>query len=94
MLKHKLIDKICIAVMALALIITILFMNGESLGLIPSSSAPGYVSRLFDKSGSIPLIFSLMTGTLLATATEENIPLHYRHRWRKIYQCWIACQGE
>lgn len=84
MLKHKLIDKICIAVMALALIITVLFMNGESLGLTPSSSAPGYVSRLFDKSRVHTIdIFIDDWDTFLATATEE-----------KYSPCTIVIDGE
>lgn len=37
-------------VMVFALFVTILFMNGKWLGLIPASSAPGYEIRLFDKS--------------------------------------------
>lgn len=36
--------------MATALLITYLFMHGESFGLVPASSAPGYASRLFDSS--------------------------------------------
>lgn len=50
MLKSKRIDLICIAVMALALMAAVLFMNGEALGLTAASSAPGYETRLFDKS--------------------------------------------
>ena len=50
MLKHKHIDKICILIMALALAATVLFMHGEALGLIPASSAPGYETRLFDRT--------------------------------------------
>ena len=50
MLKHKYTDTICIAVIALAVLLTIVFMNGEKIGLIPASSAPAYVSRLFDDS--------------------------------------------
>ena len=50
MLKSRHIDKICVLVMALALVATILFMNGQSLGLTPASAAPGYERRLFDRS--------------------------------------------
>ena len=50
MLKSKHIDRICIAVMVLAVLGTVLFMNGESLGLTAASGAPGYETRLFDKS--------------------------------------------
>ena len=50
MQKSKHIDRICIAVMVLAVLGTVLFMNGESLGLTAASGAPGYETRLFDKS--------------------------------------------
>ncbi len=48
MLKNKSIDMICIIVMVLALVLTVLFMHGEALGLVPASSKPGYETRLFD----------------------------------------------
>ena len=50
MLKSKQIDLVCIAVMILAVLGTVLFMNGGALGLKTASSAPGYERRLFDKS--------------------------------------------
>ena len=50
MLKHKYTDTICAAVIALAVLLTIVFMNGEKIGLIPASSAPAYASRLFGDS--------------------------------------------
>ncbi len=50
MLRHRQIDRICILVMALAVLITLLFMNGEAFGLQKASSQPGYAHRLFDKS--------------------------------------------
>ena len=33
MSTHKSIDKICVAVLALTLVLTLLFMNGEALGI-------------------------------------------------------------
>lgn len=73
MLKHKHIDKICIAVMALALAATVLFMNGESLGLTPASAAPGYETRLFDKT-RVHTIDIVMDDweAFLETAAEEE----------------------
>ena len=50
MLKHRNIDRVCIIVLALALVLTAAFMNGEALGLTTASSSPGYESRLFDKT--------------------------------------------
>lgn len=70
--------------MAFALIITILFMNGESLGLKPASSDPGYVSRLFDKSRVHTVdIFIDDWDSFLASATEE-----------KYSPCTIIIDGE
>ena len=48
MLKHRHIDKISISSIIIAVLITVLFMHGESLGLRTFQSAPGYASRLFD----------------------------------------------
>lgn len=50
MSTHKYFDKICCAILALTLVLTILFMNAESLGIQKASSAPGYETRLFDTS--------------------------------------------
>lgn len=50
MLKRKYIDIVCITVMLLAVCGTLLFMNGEAFGLTAASKAPGYETRLFDKS--------------------------------------------
>ena len=46
--KH--IDKICIAAVCLMLVLTILFMNGGSLGLAAIANAMKYESTLFDTS--------------------------------------------
>lgn len=50
MSTHKYFDKICCVILALTLVLTILFMNAESLGVQKASSAPGYETRLFDTS--------------------------------------------
>jgi len=50
MSTHKYFDKICCVILALTLVLTILFMNAESLGIRKASSAPGYETRLFDTS--------------------------------------------
>ncbi len=50
MSTHKYLDKICCVVVILALLITVLFMNGEKLGVISASNEMGYESRLFDIS--------------------------------------------
>ncbi|MBQ6846714.1 MAG: CotH kinase family protein [Oscillospiraceae bacterium] len=50
MSTHKHIDKICCIVLVLTLIVTILFMNGEILGIQKASAAPAYEAKLFDTS--------------------------------------------
>lgn len=50
MVKHKHIDIICIAVAVVMVILTVLFMNGEALGVKKASAAPGYETRLFDST--------------------------------------------
>ena len=50
MSTHKHIDKICCLILVLTLITTILFMNGETLGIRKASAAPPYESKLFDAS--------------------------------------------
>ena len=50
MSTHRYIDHICAAVLALTLVLTLLFTNGEALGLQPASGSQGYGERLFDTS--------------------------------------------
>ena len=50
MSKSKHFDKIAYAVTALMLVITLLFMNGASLGISVAARTFGYETRLFDKS--------------------------------------------
>ena len=50
MSASKYIDRICCVVMAAALILTVIFMNGGLPGIRAVSSSAGYASRLFDTS--------------------------------------------
>lgn len=50
MSTHKHIDRICCAAPLLALVLTALFVNGESFGLQKSSTAMAYETALFDTS--------------------------------------------
>ena len=50
MLAHKWIDKVCCVALTIALLITGLFLNGESLGIQASEKIMGYENRLFDAS--------------------------------------------
>ncbi|MBQ3090131.1 MAG: CotH kinase family protein [Oscillospiraceae bacterium] len=84
MILHKWIDRLCAGVMALAVIAALLFMNGERLGITPSSSAPGYERRLFDPSyvHQIDIIIDDWPG-FLAEASEENY-----------HSCTLVIDGE
>lgn len=73
MLKNKYIDRICIIVTILALLVTVLFINGVRLGLVPVSSAPGYETRLFDKSmvHTVDIVIEDWQGFLDTAADEQ-----------------------
>ena len=73
MSTHKHIDRICVAVTLLALLITVAFMNGEALGLSASARSPAYESTLFDTSRvhSIDIVIDDWDA-FLETATSEE----------------------
>ncbi len=75
MLKQKSIDGICMVVMALALLVTVLFLNGEKLGLTAASAAPGYETRLFDQSKvhTVDILLEDWDGFLQTAAREEYV---------------------
>ena len=50
MSKHKHIDKICCIAVCFALVLTIVFMNGEAVGIKRADTVMGYENRLFDNS--------------------------------------------
>ena len=50
MAAHKYIDRICLAGALLSLLVSLLFMNGEALGLQVASQVMGYEAKLFDTS--------------------------------------------
>ena len=50
MSSHKNIDKICVGIVAITLIITILFCNGKAFGIETYARTLGYENRLFDNS--------------------------------------------
>lgn len=47
LIRHKYIDRICILICILAIILTIIFMNGTSLGIVSKDESP-YQNKLFD----------------------------------------------
>ena len=50
MSTHKNIDRICVVIIVLCLLLTLLFMNGKALGLQSASQTMGYEQTLFDTS--------------------------------------------
>ncbi|SFD08745.1 CotH kinase family protein [Ruminococcus albus] len=50
MSANKNIDRICAVITVLTLLITILFCNGQALGIEVKATAAGYEARLFDRS--------------------------------------------
>lgn len=49
MVKYKYIDAVCILAALGAVLLTLIFMNGDDLGIPKASENPGYISRLFDE---------------------------------------------
>lgn len=50
MSTHKYMDKICIIAMLIAVLTTLIFMNGKHFGIKPAQSVIGYENQLFDDS--------------------------------------------
>ena len=73
MSTHKQIDKICCVAMALTLLLTVLFVNGEKLGVMPVMAGAGYASALFDDARvhSIDIVMEDWDG-FLATCEDEE----------------------
>lgn len=46
MLTHRYIDRICIGALCLALLLTLVFINGEKWGIQNGLRDPGYATRL------------------------------------------------
>ena len=73
MLKSKHIDRLCLAVIGVAVLVTLAFMNGERFGLAPASAEPGYATRLFDASRVHTIDIEIDDWqTFLAAAPEEQ----------------------
>ena len=50
MSAHKKIDRICIIITAITLVIAFVFCNSQTLGIKTTAHAIGYEDRLFDRS--------------------------------------------
>lgn len=73
MLKHRSINKICWAVVALVLVIAMLFASAAYLGWIEADNSVGYENRLFDTSRvhTIDIVMDDWDG-FIETATQEE----------------------
>lgn len=84
MSTHKYIDALCAAGLALCLLLTAVFLNGEALGIRPASSAMGYETRLFDTARvhTIDIVMDDWEGFLDSCENEEYA------------QCAVLIDGE
>ena len=73
MSTHKHIDKICCVAIVLALILTVVFMNGESLGIVSAGKKMGYENRLFnaDKVHTIDIVMNDWDSFIETCENEE-----------------------
>lgn len=73
MSAHKNIDRICIIITAITLVIAIIFSNGKALGVTSTAHAIGYENRLFDKSKvhTIDIVMNDWEGFIENCESEE-----------------------
>ena len=73
MSTHKHIDRICVAITLLSLLITVLFMNGEAFGLTASARVMGYEKSLFDSTRvhTVDIVIDDWDAFLETAANEE-----------------------
>ena len=73
MASHKYIDRICLAGALVSLLISLLFMNGQALGVQPASRVMGYEARLFDTARvhTIDIVMDDWDSFLEACENEE-----------------------
>lgn len=73
MSTHKNIDRVCIAALVIAMIVTVIFMHADTAGVITASASCGYESRLFDTSKvhSIDIVMDDWDGFLETCENEE-----------------------
>lgn len=73
MSTHKHIEKICCVALVFTLLLTLLFMNGEALGLKAASKVLGYETRLFDidRVHTIDIVMEDWDGFIETCTNEE-----------------------
>ena len=74
MSTHKLIDKVCIFITIIAVLVTVLFMNGSAIGITADDSVEmGYEELLFDDSYVHTIDIEIDDwDSFLETATSEE----------------------
>ena len=78
MSTHKYMDRICAAATVLSLVLTLLFMNGEALGLEAAGAVLGYEDRLFDSARvhTIEIVMDDWEAFIETCQSEEYSPCH------------------
>ena len=73
MSTYKHIDRICAVILACAAVLTLLFVNGEALGVQPAAGAMGYEDRIFDTARvhTIDIVMDDWEGFISACENEE-----------------------
>lgn len=76
MSTNKRIDKICMLIVAAALLITVIFCSGERFGLAKANTSPAYATRLFDpaKVHTIDILMDDWDEFLTTCKNEEYSP--------------------
>ena len=73
MSAHKNIDRICIVITAIAIVLAFIFCNGQALGIQTTAHAIGYENRLFDHSKvhTIDIVINDWDGFIDGCESEE-----------------------
>lgn len=73
MSTHKNIDKICVVAIVISLIISVLFMNGSTIGIQAAGKTMGYEERLFstDKVHTIDIVIDDWDAFISTAQSEE-----------------------
>jgi len=76
MSAHKSIDRICIVIVAVTLVISVIFCNGQTLGIGKSAHAIGYENRIFDNSKvhKLDIVINDWNGFIEGCESEEYSP--------------------
>ncbi len=76
MSAHKNIDKICMVIIAVTLVITILFCNGQAIGIKTTAHTVGYENRIFNHSKvhTLDIVINDWDSFLETCESEEYSP--------------------